>query len=336
MANGGPITPGREPENIKKLLDVFLADLDKAYPDGVVVWNEWNHEKWDKVAGFLCKNLGYTKGADFLQAYGFEIVQERKPESKPVNKKEKEPKSIEKPVNKSAKQWQDEDYKPRKKKNHTLLIVSIVVLILALMAVGVTLFIMNRSNNGEAISPISAPKKNEDGPEKTVNQFCDAMKAFDLEKMHSLVIEDGEALLDTSDNMAQTFMESLKEWAGKLSYNITDTAINGDKADVTVKFKYTDATNLIKNTLAEYMTQAFAMVFDNPSEDELQSLLGKVFQEQKGKITVGTAEASVVFPCSKTADGWKIDRVSDETLSVLTGNMLKVFDEFGELNFDEA
>ena len=43
MANGGPITPGKEPENIKKLLDVFLTDLDEAFPDGVVVWDEWNH-----------------------------------------------------------------------------------------------------------------------------------------------------------------------------------------------------------------------------------------------------------------------------------------------------
>ena len=217
-----------------------------------------------------------------------------------------------------------------------MLIVCIVVLILALIAVGVALFVMNRTNNGEAILPISAPKKSEDGPDKTVSQFCDAMKAFDLEKMHSMVLEDGEALLDTSDDMAQAFMASLKEWAGKLSYNITDTAINGEKADVTVKFKYSDATNLIKNTLAEYMTQAFAMVFDNPSEDELHSLLGKVFQEQKGKIPVGTAETSVVFPCTKTADGWKIDRVSDEALNVLTANMLNVFDEFNELNFDEA
>ena len=79
MDNMHPIAPGSEPEEIKKLLDVFLSALDNSFPDGIIIWDEWNHEKWDKPAGYLCKSLGYSKGADFLRAYGYQILQSRVP-----------------------------------------------------------------------------------------------------------------------------------------------------------------------------------------------------------------------------------------------------------------
>ena len=78
MANGAPnYLPGFEPDNIKPLLDTLLNDLDASFPDKTVVWSEWNHEKWDRAAGFLCKNLGYSRGTEFLEAYGYSIVQTR-------------------------------------------------------------------------------------------------------------------------------------------------------------------------------------------------------------------------------------------------------------------
>ena len=33
MEGKSPVIPGKEPENIKKLLDAFLEDLDNALPD---------------------------------------------------------------------------------------------------------------------------------------------------------------------------------------------------------------------------------------------------------------------------------------------------------------
>ena len=78
MASGVPnYLPGFEPENIKPLLITLLNDLDAYFPDKIIVWSEWNHEKWDKAAGFLCKNLGYSRGTEFLEAYGYSIVQNR-------------------------------------------------------------------------------------------------------------------------------------------------------------------------------------------------------------------------------------------------------------------
>ena len=78
MANGVPnYLPGFEPENIKQLLDKFCNELDRRFPDKIIVWSEWDHDRLDKAAGYLVKNLGYSKGAEFLEAYGYTVVQSR-------------------------------------------------------------------------------------------------------------------------------------------------------------------------------------------------------------------------------------------------------------------
>lgn len=78
MSDGIPnYLPGMEPENIQNLLNSFFGEIDELFTDKIIVWSEWNHDRWDKAAGYLCKTLGYSRGKDFLEAYGYKIVQER-------------------------------------------------------------------------------------------------------------------------------------------------------------------------------------------------------------------------------------------------------------------
>lgn len=67
--------PGMEPDNIQNLLGTFFAEVDNMFPDKKILWQDWNHARWDKAAGYLCKNLGYTRGKDFLEAYGYTVIQ---------------------------------------------------------------------------------------------------------------------------------------------------------------------------------------------------------------------------------------------------------------------
>lgn len=69
--------PGMEPENVQNLLNEFFREIDAQFPDKIIIWPEWNHNRWDKAAGYLCKTLGYDRGKDFLEAYGYEVVQSR-------------------------------------------------------------------------------------------------------------------------------------------------------------------------------------------------------------------------------------------------------------------
>ena len=65
--------PGKEPEEIKRLLKAFIAELHREFPDHIIDYSRWNHEKWDKPAKYLCKQLEYKGLATMLRAYGFRI-----------------------------------------------------------------------------------------------------------------------------------------------------------------------------------------------------------------------------------------------------------------------
>ena len=70
--------PGQEPEEIKEKISLLFSDIEKTFPDRTIIWSQWNHDRWDKAAGYLCSWLGYNKGSDFLKAYGYNIVNEEK------------------------------------------------------------------------------------------------------------------------------------------------------------------------------------------------------------------------------------------------------------------
>lgn len=65
--------PGKEPEEVKRLLKAFLVELHREFPDHIIDYSRWNHEKWDKPAKYLCKHLEYKGLASMLRAYGFRI-----------------------------------------------------------------------------------------------------------------------------------------------------------------------------------------------------------------------------------------------------------------------
>lgn len=66
--------PGFEPENVRAQLDKFFAVINKAFPDGIVYESQWDHAHWDNAAGMLCRYLGYARGSEFLEAYGYTFI----------------------------------------------------------------------------------------------------------------------------------------------------------------------------------------------------------------------------------------------------------------------
>lgn len=68
--------PGEEPAELRLLLDELFSCLDAAWPDKIIVWADWDHAAWDRLATRLCAGLGYPYGAMFLTAYGYSILTE--------------------------------------------------------------------------------------------------------------------------------------------------------------------------------------------------------------------------------------------------------------------
>ena len=65
-----------ESQDIQEQLNALLAEIDKSFPDKIIVWSEWKHEEWDSTASYLCNVLGYPNGRSFLSAYGYRIAKD--------------------------------------------------------------------------------------------------------------------------------------------------------------------------------------------------------------------------------------------------------------------
>lgn len=65
--------PGEEPLEIKAKLTKLFDMLDEAFPDRLILWADWDHRAWDRLAGELVKELGYERGLYFLNAYGYYV-----------------------------------------------------------------------------------------------------------------------------------------------------------------------------------------------------------------------------------------------------------------------
>ncbi len=68
--------PGFEPKELKSLVNSFFSVINESFPDKVIVRSEWNHQ-WDNAANYLCRTLGYSSGKDFLESYGFCIIDDK-------------------------------------------------------------------------------------------------------------------------------------------------------------------------------------------------------------------------------------------------------------------
>ncbi len=65
--------PGLEPEPLARRLAEFFRLLDACYSGKCIIWEQWDHEAWDHEAVSLCRELGYSRGAAFLTAYGYGV-----------------------------------------------------------------------------------------------------------------------------------------------------------------------------------------------------------------------------------------------------------------------
>ena len=65
--------PGREPEALALRLADFFKLLENSYGGKHIIWEQWDHGAWDSAAVSLCRELGYSRGAAFLTAYGYGV-----------------------------------------------------------------------------------------------------------------------------------------------------------------------------------------------------------------------------------------------------------------------
>lgn len=180
-------------------------------------------------------------------------------------------------------------------------------------------------------------------PEDTVGEFIEAMKNFDLELMQSKInpnnLDEEEEIFDLNeeDNLFEKdIIEYIESNAKKITYEINESEVDGEKAVVDVDVKYVDGAPLFQATFMQYLEKVFGLAFTQGelTDEENAEIFINAMEEQKEIVEETFSEKSLKFECVKIDDEWYIDDLSDEMLDVATSNFLSVAEGIGD-SFDE-
>lgn len=169
-------------------------------------------------------------------------------------------------------------------------------------------------------------------PDPTVTNFCDAMKQYDFNTMKEYVVDgDKNSIEDpfsSSEGMTEQTLNILKECVSKMSYEIESSEVTDKTAKVTVKFNYVDLSPVITDAVSEYMQQAFMMALSGANEETMETLFDNIFNEKYKASETTMITGSVEFECENTDNGWKISKIPDDVVNILSSNMVKAFEGF--------
>lgn len=171
-------------------------------------------------------------------------------------------------------------------------------------------------------------------PETTIDAFCKALKASDDATMNSLMVDAAETTEEEEE--MNEFVDYIKELNQNIQYEIVESVIADDKtnANVTVKFTYSDAKQVMGEVFKEYFSKVLEIAFSSDAEEftdeKAEEMLQEILADKKATVEVGTAEATVVIPCVKVEKEWKIGTLPDEMLDVASGNIASALENLGD------
>ncbi len=173
-------------------------------------------------------------------------------------------------------------------------------------------------------------------PEESVKELMEATKQIDFEAIQNVLNPDAPS--ESSENPMETedfafILDTLKEYAQKMTYEVQEATVDEDSAQVPVKVTYVDASTLIGEIITEALQQAMVQAFSGKelTQEETNQIIMDIFNEKKDVVGENMTETTLTFSCQKIDGKWQISDV-DQTayLDVLTANMWSTFSELSE------
>ncbi len=166
------------------------------------------------------------------------------------------------------------------------------------------------------------------GPDKTVSDLLDAMKAWDTAALEEYMgLEDiyGATDMDMSSEEAEMTDALMKALTANLDYTIVNTQEDGDTAIVTA-----DITNVdMSVVMAEYITQVFALYFSGTdmTEEELNTavfeLLVTSIENNQETLVTNTVDIELT-----KVDGEWVITADDAFYNAVFGGMMTAFEDW--------
>ena len=177
-------------------------------------------------------------------------------------------------------------------------------------------------------------------PEDTVNKYFKSAQSLDLEAMASSILpsntndieETKEMLKEDKDDYTKYFLEYIKKNASKMTYEITDTIINNDKAVVTVNCKYIDGGTLLKATIGEVFKEMFGSLFSGveKTEEEMDQMYLDILKEQEKSLPETYLEKVIKVEMVKKDNQWYIEEINDDMLDVILSGFITASLDLGK------
>lgn len=173
-------------------------------------------------------------------------------------------------------------------------------------------------------------------PDATVDAFCKALQNSDDATISTLTV-DGKDVNDNESDEVNEFEEYIKELNKDIKYEIVDSSVDGDNAEVIVKFTYSDAREVIGEVITEYISKAFEVAFSGEADEtDSDKVLQEILNDKKKTVELGEAKQTITFKCVKKDGNWLISDIPDEMLDVASGNLATALADIGNTMDDTS
>lgn len=210
----------------------------------------------------------------------------------------------------------EEQLPPKRKKKKKGLIIFLVILLLAAAGAAGYYF-------WERQKPIN-----------TVETFLEDVQNMNFDGMKALLQSNDMSALDNADitNKAyETFFQTVNK---KMTFDIkkTDFNIINETANISVKIKYIDGSDIYKETITEFLKQIVATAFSGQelTEEQTQQKLASLLEEKAGSMEDKFAETEITYPLIKAGSKWKIVSLDNATVKLMSANFTNVQDEINQ------
>lgn len=180
-------------------------------------------------------------------------------------------------------------------------------------------------------------------PLTILTDFIEAGKRFNFEEMATAINPADKNYIERLINLARKdstiegpyqkhFYEYFKKNAEKITFDVQEAKVKGDKAFLKVKFTYVDGTPFFKATVNEVLAKAASKdVLDRAAaEEEMALIFREEMDKQKEKFEELFVDKVIDINFIFEGKEWYIDNPSEELLDVFTSNFISASSEIAK------
>ncbi|PTQ84486.1 uncharacterized protein DUF4878 [Trichococcus patagoniensis] len=171
-------------------------------------------------------------------------------------------------------------------------------------------------------------------PESTVEEFFAAGQQLDTEAMAATVLSTNEEEVTEpeellTDDSNEYLLEYFKTNAEKMTYEVTKSEIDDDKAVVTMNAKYVDGAPLITATFSSVFMKMLPLAFSGTemTEDETNQMFADTMKEQAEIVSETFKETTLKINLVKEDNEWYITEITDEMMDVVMSGFMSLSTE---------